>query len=390
MNIFKNIKNPTVLGEVDVYDFLDRIKNPEIAVLQKINEARVLYSTNKSKYDYLKSELPCFTLNFDFNIKKLNSNIKNPTGFIYIDIDGTTDIQFDNEYIFATWLSLSGNGRGVLVKVDGLTLENFRITYSDVTKLLNIESDDNANKATQFCVHSYDSNIYINNDSTAYKPTEVIKNSHNTVLTIKKGEKVNTEIGENKKLRFNNISDYDFQGEDYLVFWGDKEIISQVFIPKIITIGMRETVLSSVANQIKALNSEITKDELLHFISNVNKKRCLPPLKNNEVMRIVDYKINSNDVEPILNHERRIFFNPDCKLTRLEKTTITNQTLGKLKEEKSRTIIRECIINWDYVNNGKITQHKLAKISGLNIRTIEKYYKEFRELISENRQYSLC
>lgn len=385
MNIFKNIKSPAVLGEIDVYDFLDRVQNPDPEVLKTINNARFLYSTNKSKYDLIKEQLPCFTLNFDFNDRKKNDNIKNSTGFIYIDLDGTTEIDLKNEYIFATWLSLSGKGRGILVKVEGLTVDNFKDTYFEVAELLNIKSDFRADKATQYCVHSYDNNIYINNDSKTYQSKRVIKKSPNTVINIKKEKRVNTEMGEIKNLRFNNISDYDFKNEDYIVFWGEKQFISEVYMPNLIPKGMRETTLSTIAYQIRALNNGITENQLFHFIKNINQK-CFPPLKDNEIEKIVKYKMRLTDIEAIQNKERRVLFNPECEFNRIEKLTIVNQALGVLKKEKSRTKIRECIDSWDYESLGKITQVKLAIETGLNIKTVEKYYKEFKMIIKKRHQ----
>lgn len=126
INYFNNIYDPIVRGEIDIYDFLDRVKSPDMEVRHKVEQARSYHSFDKVEYDLIKRQLPCFTLNFSFRDRKLNSNIDEPTGFIYIDVDGITDIDFSNEYIFASWLSLSETGRGILVKVDGLTLENFK------------------------------------------------------------------------------------------------------------------------------------------------------------------------------------------------------------------------------------------------------------------------
>lgn len=386
MNTFKNIKSPTVLEEIDVYDFLDRIKNPEQEIQKRIFNARNLHSTNKSEYNLIKEQLPCFTLNFDFNGRKANKNIKVPTGFIYIDLDGTTDIDLSNDYIFATWLSLSGKGRGILVKVNGLTLDNFKITYNEVSKLLNVKSDVRADKATQYCVISCDSNVYINNDSKTHDSKGVTKKSPTTVLNNKKERRVNTEMVENNKLRFNNISDYDFKNDDYIVFWEQKKEISEVYIPRFIPEGKRESILSTIAYQFKALNERISEKELLHFISSINQKRCFPPLEDEEIEKIVMQKMKLSDIEPILNKERRVIFSPESELNRLEKITITNKVLGELKCEKSRNRIKQCIENWDFESLGKITQLKLIEVSGLCKNTIEKYYKEFKFLINGMNQ----
>jgi hypothetical protein len=92
-NIFNNIKDPRVQGEIDVYDFLDRIKNPDLITKKKIELARWFKSQDEvEEYQKLKAQLTCFTLNFSFNERKNNRTIKEPTGFIYIDIDDNVDI----------------------------------------------------------------------------------------------------------------------------------------------------------------------------------------------------------------------------------------------------------------------------------------------------------
>lgn len=390
MNKFKNIKSPKVLEEIDVYNFLDRVQNPENEILEKILEARKLHTTNKKEYDLIKAKLPCYTLSFNFHSTKKDINIKSATGFIYIDLDNSIEIDFTNQYIFATWLSLSATGRGILVKVEGLTKQNFATTYKEVSKLLNIHSDDGAKKASQYCVNSYDKDLHINNESITYKcKDKTIKNSPSTEI-FKKENRVRTVMGGNKILRFNNFSDYDFKGKDYIIFWEDKEFKSEVYIPKRINKGEREAILSVIAHQIRALNKNISENELYHFISYINKNRCIPSLPAKEVEKIIRYKMSLEDIQPILNCERRVIFNPDCKLNPREKRTIVNQVLGKIKSCNTVKNIEEYINNWDYESHGKITQEKLAKQTGFNIKTIEKYYGQFKGLIKELNTKTYC
>lgn len=196
-------------------------------------------------------------------------------------------------------------------------------------------------------------------------------------------------MGGNKRLRFNNISDYDFKGENSIVFWKEKEIIAEVYIPNIIEEGNRESCLSAIAYQYKALNPEISKDELLHFISNINQKKCFPPLSKIEIVKIVNNKDKLKDVEPILNKKRRIIFNPEAKLDRKQKSLITNRATGEIRKEKSRQKITDALDNWDFKKLGKITQKKLIEVSELSRNTVEKYGKEFRERIQYINNYNL-
>jgi len=380
ISCFAHIKSPLVAKEVDIYEFIEQVKEPNQSVLDLIIKARTSYGKDKDLYNKIKEQLPCFTLNFSFNTRKANANIKAPTGFIYLDVDNKTDIDLANELIFVSWKSLSNNGRGVLVKVDNLTKENFQNTYLTIAEELNIEADKNANKPTQYCIHSYDKGIYLNNDSITWKCiNEEIKKTP-TESILEKGKKDSTKTGVFPKLKFNNIDNYDFKGNNYLYFENDKEEIAEVFIPKTITNGNRNNIISSIANQIRSLNLEILYNDFERLIRSINFKHCAKPLENEEVDSIIDKIYNNKDCKPVLNKQRRFLFNPDKKLTFKEKMRIISPIMGERKSNKSIEEIREIMNNWNIFENGKLTQKSLQKATGKNIKTIEKYYHLFKDL----------
>lgn len=386
ISCFNHIKNPLVAREIDIYEFIEKIKCPDQPVLDLIIEARTYYRKKTDLYRSIKEKLPCFTLNFSFNTKKTNNNIKAPTGFIYLDIDNETSIDFNNELIFVSWKSLSNNGRGVLVKVDNLTKENFKSTYLSIAKELNIEVDKNANKPTQYCIHSYDKDIYTNDDSITWECiNDVIKNTPTKSILLKK-RKDRPKMGVYPKLRFNNIDDYDFKGKDYLYFENDKEEIAKVFIPNSISKGGRNNIISSIANQIKALNINIIFDDFRRLIESINFKHCMPPLKDEEVNCIINKIFYSKKNKLIFNEERRFLFNPRSNLTKKEKTKIVAPVMGKRKSNKTISEIKEVLENWNILKHGKITQKSLQKVTGKNIKTIEKYYHLFKALIFETNK----
>ena len=177
ISCFNNIKDPKVLGEIDITDFVESVRSPDPLTKSLINIAREYKSIGQDgEYTKIKEKLPCFTLNFSFQDSKKNTAIKAPTGFIYIDIDGELDIDLNNNLVFASWKSLSGLGRGILVKVEGLTLSNFNTTYFDIARSINLNADKHAAKATQYNIHSYDEDLYINNDSITWYAKEEVKN----------------------------------------------------------------------------------------------------------------------------------------------------------------------------------------------------------------------
>ena len=380
ISCFNNIKSPLVAKEVDIYEFIEQVKEPNQSVLDLIIKARTNYGKDKYLYDKIKEQLPCFTLNFSFHNIKANGNIKAPTGFIYLDLDNKTDIDLANELIFVSWKSLSNNGRGVLVKVEGLTKNNFKNTYLSIAKELNIEADKNANKPSQYCIHSYDKDIYLNNDSITWEcKDEIIKNTPTKGILLK-GKKDRAKKGVFTKLRFNNIDDYDFKGKDYLYFEDKKEAIAEVFIRKRITKGNRNNVISSIASQIKALNLNIPFDDFRRLLLSVNFDRCKPPLKGYEIDSVIEKVFKNKENKLFFNSEKRFLFNPQSNLTKQEKTKITAPIMGERRSDKTVSEIKEVLNKWDRNKHGKVTLKTLIIETGKCKNTIEKYYKNFKEL----------
>jgi len=380
ISCFNNIKSPLVAKEVDIYEFIEQVKEPNQSVLDLIIKARTNYGKDKYLYDKIKEQLPCFTLNFSFHNRKANANIKASTGFIYLDVDNKTDIDLANELIFVSWKSLSNNGRGVLVKVEGLTKNNFKNTYLSIAKELNIEADKNANKPSQYCIHSYDKDIYLNNDSITWEcKDEIIKNTPTKGILLK-GKKDRAKKGVFTKLRFNNIDDYDFKGKDYLYFEDKKEAIAEVFIRKRITKGNRNNVISSIASQIKALNLNIPFDDFRRLLLNVNFDRCRPSLKGYEIDSVIEKVFKNKENKLFFNSEKRFLFNPQSNLTKQEKTKITAPIMGERRSDKTVSEIKEVLNKWDRNKHGKVTINTLITETGKCKNTIEKYYKNFKEL----------
>ena len=249
INYFDSVYFPQVKEVKDIYTIMDDIKSPSPEIVETILLARkAKEGGNEKLYDNYKLSLPCFTFNFLFKNVKKNENIKAPTGFIYIDQDDCIDLDINNEYIFATWLSVSGTGRVILVRVEGLSSDNFKATYSQVSELLGVETDKDAAKATQYNIHSYDPELFHNENSLVFKAVsvnteskeEIIKNEYweNELMNkvqfssnklIK--DKVTTKANNIPKINHNSIDEYDFEGKDYILFEGQKEYISKLYIP---------------------------------------------------------------------------------------------------------------------------------------------------------------
>ena len=381
INYFENIFSPIVGGEIDVYDFLDRMSNPDSITKDSILEARSLKKNgDEDGYQKIKKSLACYTLNFSFDGKKSNDTIKKPTGFIYLDVDNVPNIDLSNPYIFAAWSSISGRGLGVLVKIDGLTLENFKLNYKAIGEALNITVDYNAAKPTQYTIQSYDENLYINNDSTTWVANNPV--TPTSLAYKKKKARYVNERGANETINYDNLHELDFNGQDYLIFADEKYMAAKAFSPRKILAGKRNQTLFTFGAQFKALNPNISPSYLSKKIHGMN-SYCEPPLPKKEVNQIISNIIELDNLEPFLNYPRRVIFNPEALLTKAEKDKVRGRVIGDIKLEKTCYELALAVLCWDYCDNNRVTQRKLAAITKKNIKTIERHYRNAKNLALE-------
>lgn len=386
INQFKNVKNSFIDKNVTIDEVLSTIKNGDsnlqtILYIRKLGKSSPLYQNIKT------SKLPTFRFNFKFSGKASNGSIDMPTGLIYIDVDDTTDIDLTNPYIFACWKSLSETGLGILVKVDGLSLTNFKDTYQAIGDLLGVQIDIGARKATQQNILSYDANLYQNNDSFTFQAI----NKKVSFTPIQEGEKrerlitVDDTFFPSDKIRFNNIDDY-FEGTDgdYIVF-DEKKNLCIPFIPKRIEVGQRNRTMFGVLSQYALLNPTMesgfltacAKEISRHFTQKYEEEKI------KSIVAGVLKKRKEGTLELYLNHERRILFNPNKKITKEEKQKITAVLMGKIKTDKTQKSINDTIEDWNFQSDGKITQENIAIKINKSLTTIKRNWSPFKELVSE-------
>ena len=395
-NYFQSVRSSSqVIGTIPVDDYLNKIRYGD-EYLDKIIQAREVYNENKEIYNSIKTnELPCYTLNFTFDGTRKNSSIKESTGYVYLDIDGCTEFDFSNPIVFASWKSLSNNGRGVLVKAEGIEPDNFRYAYKEIAEEIGIEADIGANKASQPNVLSFDPNIYLNPNSTPYE-LSYLGNEKNTHFSNNRIEKrtIGTETGSTfEHLRYDNLDELiqNVEYNDEVIYdYGCKIKYADAYIPfGGFKKGGRNTGLCGYGYQLKNLNPNISMGVLLRMLRAANKKYCHPPLGYTQLSQIVKSIHNSVTVQPKFNKTRRFLFNPDYDLSTREKRQLMAKKIGQDKIAKSKKKIEKAIRDWDFEKYGKITQKGLTKTSGLNIKTVQKYYYLFKPTIQFlNQDYS--
>ncbi len=172
---FKNIwsKQPHYIS---VELALNRIKNGNSKVL--VDEIR--NTIDKEKGGELKKNLPCICFSGKFGSDRKDEQIISHSGFLVLDFDNVYELRdkqteiISNPFVYACWVSPSGNGLKALVKIaDG---DKHRDHFEALLEVFP-EIDKSGKNPSRVCYESYDSEIYINQNAEVFnkiKKTEKI------------------------------------------------------------------------------------------------------------------------------------------------------------------------------------------------------------------------
>lgn len=173
INFFKNKESVSPDERPkDVTYYLDRIQNGKHEKI--IKELRAELNPDKKKK--IKGSLPAVTFCGTFKTRK-KDQLKEGSGLAILDFDKLSDV-FEykdklksNDYIFACWISPSGDGLKALVKIPIIGNDS---DYKNVYKQLCVifpDLDTSGSDISRLCFESYDPDIYINLDSEKFIPT---------------------------------------------------------------------------------------------------------------------------------------------------------------------------------------------------------------------------
>ena len=388
INTYENITNPSVVSNISITQWLNKIKYSTYT--DKIIQAR----HNPEVYDTTKASLPCVTYNFQYKGYKNTNNTLQSTGVIYIDIDNPEfDIHtLDKSKVYSYYHSFGGHGYAILARVSGVTLDNFRSTYAGIVQDLGIQQyvDIQAAKATQYNIISYDDNLFINDNAFTYSgisaPPSIVRREERKAYTIDGGAK-------SISIRFDNIDEIPVEGE-YVVNWEGYDNI-RCFMPIRKIKKNRNNTLVAYCGNLVYLNPEISFEKAYGILSKVNDRICETPVDGNHLLRIVKsvfkYK-EDGTLKPIYyRKKRKIVFCQHSELTRDEKLEICRDEITKHWKDKSTQKLYDIIESWDFDKYGKIAQRKVYSHHPISQKTVEKYWKSFKELVSYlNNDFMKC
>lgn len=185
ITIFKNFNE--VIEHKTIPEILHEIKTgkfrPGITYLRKS-----LAENKMEAYEKAKKSLPAFTPSGKFVGGRKMEFLEAYSNFIILDIDKLSQTDLQNakhianqcEYTYASFISPSGNGLKILVKVD-IKKEDHKETFLALQKhyetLLNQEIDKSGKDITRLCFYSFDDNLYQNEAAKTFVTSSEVEMS---------------------------------------------------------------------------------------------------------------------------------------------------------------------------------------------------------------------
>ena len=192
ITIFKNIKDTSTPFHRAVDVILDRVKDGSSKELV----LAIRKEKDKEKRNQLKQGLPAICFSGTFN-KRSDDSLIDHSGLICLDFDGfktKSSLQKKKEslakdlYTFAVFISPSGNGIKVLVKIPSDPSKH-KSYFKALEKYYDCEEFDiTCKNISRVCYESYDTKLYYNDDSeiwTEESEEELISYTHESRATLK-------------------------------------------------------------------------------------------------------------------------------------------------------------------------------------------------------------
>jgi len=176
VTIFQTIRDTDTPFYRPVNKILERIKEGATKELVK----RIRLEKNKAERNELKKQLPAICFSGQFT-KRADNSLSQHSGLICLDFDGyqkqkellqDKETISKNKYVYSVFISPSGNGLKVLVKIPE-DPENHANYFNSLDKYFNSPYFDKTSKnISRVCYESYDPLIFINENSSIWDTIE--------------------------------------------------------------------------------------------------------------------------------------------------------------------------------------------------------------------------
>ena len=390
--MFSKIINPRKFAEhefITIERLVGLIKNNPNK--DKIEELRKLDYKSK-QYIKIKDTLPCIFPHVTTDGLK-TIDVINKNKYLYFDIDGldeeevkeTIDRLWNNYHIALICKSVGGRGISFFIKVEGLTIENFKQTHNSIKHNLRIDGFDIDNAAGGLVRKWY----FSSDEEVKFSSDAVHKIKEEGVLRLD-DPLIDNSIHLNDPLSYllddplieyeTLLSTLNFRKKYEKKIEGDFVIdlvdnYYKLFIPRVIVDGTKHQVYTRMINAIMYLNPFISLIEVTSYIhyTNVNAEKMWKTRYLRTFVFNLYNIIKRNGITLKLT-SKLIHFNPDSNLTEVEKKSIGRKVAGNIQVNKSIKIIRDTIKELED-EEIKVTKKVISERTGLSISTIKRRWK---------------
>ena len=246
ITIFKNIfsKEPNYIS---VEAALKRIQEGK----SKKTVEEIRNTLDKEKANKIKLNLPSVCFSGEFGADRTDAQLLKHSGYIVLDFDNIFELRekqneiISNPFIYACWVSPSGNGLKALVKI--ASGSKHREHFQALQEVFP-EIDRSGINVSRVCYESYDTEIYINEKAEIFKKT-------------KKTEKViSYEKNEDEHKIFKNILTW-LSNKNEAFVTGERNNFIFKLASACCRFGINETAANSMIHTEFITNSEFTKSE---------------------------------------------------------------------------------------------------------------------------------
>lgn len=378
----------------------------------KLEITRLRNAEYKSEeYNKIKLQLPVITPHGSFGSLKKES-LNSLSNYLYFDIDGfdnSEDVNqaikklFDSFPISLICRSVGGRGLAFLLKVSGVTIENFDSIHAFIRQDFQnngYKIDDAAGGLARKWIITYDPDVIFNHDNeyiidqTSYK--EFIESRK---TTAKKREKRKEDLESKDELHkiipFSDLCkiikiESEFNKEIQGDFTIEEMEYYKIIYPAIIKDGNKHRTYIRIINALYYLNPKITQQQILSYLFYINTsaeaKMSISKLKL-LVARICDQIEQTGEIR-IKTRIKKIHFNKNSFLTKSQKQSMAGKINGALKSNKTKKAIQQAITHLE-INNIKPTRKNIAEKLGITQKTVQRNWKKELTDISD-LDFTLC
>jgi hypothetical protein len=246
ITIFKNIfsKEPNYIS---VEAALKRIQEGK----SKSTVSEIRGTIDKEKANKIKLNLPSVCFSGKFGPDRTDAQLITHSGYIVLDFDNVFELRdkqneiISHPFVYACWISPSGNGLKALVKV--ANGEKHREHFQALQEVFP-EIDRSGINQSRVCYESYDTEIYINEKAEVFKK-------------IKKTEKVIIyEKNDDDQKIFKNVLTW-LSNKNEAFVTGERNNFIFKLASACCRFGINETAANSMIHTEFITNSEFTKSE---------------------------------------------------------------------------------------------------------------------------------